>query len=61
MLQQDVAADARRLPGVGEVAVETTTTVGDAEPGVVPSTSTALVKWNDTIEFSGECSINTPT
>jgi hypothetical protein len=33
MSRQDVRADARRLPGVGEVVVETTMTIGNAELG----------------------------
>jgi hypothetical protein len=33
MSRQDAGAYARRLPGVGEVAVETTMIVGAAEPG----------------------------
>jgi hypothetical protein len=33
MLWQDAGVDARRLPGIGDVAVEITMTVGDAELG----------------------------
>jgi hypothetical protein len=33
MSRQDAEADARQLPGVDEVAVETTMTVGNVEPG----------------------------
>jgi hypothetical protein len=47
------------------VAVEATQTIGDADPGaedeVVSSSSTVLVKLKDAIEFSGRCSMNTPT